>query len=152
MTSTTSQNSGHHGERNLSQALKRGFMRRCPSCGQGALFRRYVKTVDACAHCGEEIHHHRADDFPAYLVILVVGHLVVPLFMTVNLMTNLPLWLNFVIWFPITTLACLALLEPVKGAVVAMQWALRMHGFGGKADTPDDNPELSSAPSYSSGV
>ncbi len=139
-------------KRDVVQAMKRGFMRRCPSCGQGALFSKYVKTVDECAVCGEEIHHYRADDFPAYLVILVVGHIVVPLYMALNMMADVPMWLNFAIWLPATAIACVLLLQPVKGAVVGMQWALRMHGFGDESDDPDDDPALHNAPRYSSGA
>ena len=151
MTFTTDHRADEGEKRNLAQALKRGFMRRCPACGEGALFGKYVKTVDACSVCGEEIHHHRADDFHAYLVILLTGHIVVPLFMAVNLLVDVPMWANFAIWLPVTALACLALLEPVKGAVVGMQWALRMHGFGGEPDIPGEDPSLHNAGRYQPG-
>jgi len=65
--------------RRVWQAMKRGFVGRCPNCGEGKLFRGFVKTVDHCEACGEALHHHRADDLPAYLVIVIVGHVVVSL-------------------------------------------------------------------------
>jgi len=64
--------------RDMRNALLRGFMCRCPNCGRGKLFRAYLKVVDRCAVCGEDFSHQRADDAPAYFVILIVGHLVVP--------------------------------------------------------------------------
>jgi uncharacterized protein (DUF983 family) len=70
--------------RPLWQAIKRGLLGRCPHCGEGKLFRAFVKTVDTCSVCGEEIIHHRADDLPAYLVIVIVGHIVVGAFMGVE--------------------------------------------------------------------
>ena len=65
-------------------ALLNGLRGRCPACGTGRLFRRFMKVADACESCGEPLHHHRADDFPAYLVIVVVGHIVVPLSLPVR--------------------------------------------------------------------
>ena len=56
--------------------MKRGLLGRCPHCGEGKLFPVFIKTVDACEVCGEELHHHRADDLPAYLVVVIVGHIV----------------------------------------------------------------------------
>ena len=40
-----------------------------------------------------------------------------------------PHWLAFSIWLPLTLLMSLVLLQPVKGMMVAWQWAQRMHGF-----------------------
>ena len=49
------------------------------------MFRAFLKVADRCDACGEELHHQRADDFPAYLVIVIVGHLVVPLVLHVEM-------------------------------------------------------------------
>lgn len=127
--------------RPLWTAMKRGFLGKCPNCGEGSLFRSYVKTVDRCEHCGEEIFHQRADDFPAYLVVVIVGHIVVGAFLGVETMFDLPLGVHLAIWIPLTILLALVLLRPVKGAVVGMQWALYMHGFGGEGDHIETHPE-----------
>lgn len=123
-----SEHSGN--QRGAWQAVKRGLLCRCPNCGEGRLFSSFTKTVDACGVCGEEIHHHRADDFPAYLVILLVGHLLAPAFLATYLVYPLPTWANFAIWLPLVLVLSIVLLQPVKGAVVNLQWAWRMHGFG----------------------
>src|SRR5262245_55856230 len=68
----------------LSQALWRGFTGKCPSCGHGRLFHRFLKVIDHCEGCGEALHHQRADDFPAYLVIVIVGHTLVPIMLAVE--------------------------------------------------------------------
>lgn len=107
----------------------KGFTGHCPACGTGRMFRTYLKVADTCPRCGEELHHHRADDFPAYLVIIIVGHIVVPLILAMEIALAPPMWLSLPIWLSITGAACIALLQPVKGAVVALQWHLRMHGF-----------------------
>lgn len=128
--------------RSLLESMRRGFLGRCPNCGQGRLFRAFLKTANECPACGEEFHHHRADDLPAYLVIAIVGHVVVGAFMAVEAATIMPLWGHLAIWAPITIAASLALLGPVKGAVVGLQWALYMHGFGGENDQLESHPEL----------
>ena len=69
---------GGHDDRPLWSALLQGFRQRCPRCGRGGLFRRYLKVVDTCPACGEAMHHQRADDAPPYFTILIVGHLIVP--------------------------------------------------------------------------
>jgi len=129
-------------ERRLPQAMARGFMSHCPHCGKGRLFGRFLKVADSCDACGEEYHHHRADDLPAYLVIFIVGHIVIGAFLGVERMYLLSTWQHLAVWGPLTVVMTLALLQPVKGAVVGLQWALRMHGFSGKPDALDSHPEL----------
>ena len=130
------------GERSLPQAMARGFLSRCPHCGKGRLFGRYLKVADRCDACGEEYHHHRADDLPAYLVIVIVGHIAIGGFMGAEKMFALTTWQHLAIWGPLTLLMTLALLQPVKGAVVGLQWALRMHGFSGQPEALETHPEL----------
>jgi uncharacterized protein (DUF983 family) len=122
-------------KRDVWQAMKRGFRGRCPRCGEGKLFRAFLKTADSCSVCGQDFTPHRADDLPAYLVIVIVGHIVVPLALMIETNYSPPVALQLAIYLPLTFVASLALLQPVKGAVVGMQWALRMHGFD------EENPE-----------
>jgi uncharacterized protein (DUF983 family) len=128
--------------RPLWPAIKRGLLGKCPNCGEGKLFASFVKTVDHCEVCGEDIHHHRADDLPAYLVVVIVGHIVVGAFMGVEATTNLSLLQHLLIWIPATIASALVLLRPIKGAVVGLQWALYMHGFSGDDDRLETHPEL----------
>lgn len=129
-------------ERDTAQAMWRGFRGRCPHCGEGRLFGRFLKVVDQCEVCGEEMKHHRADDLPAYLVVLIVGHIMVGGFLSAEMMFRLTTWQHLAIWAPLTVVMSLALLQPVKGAVVGLQWALYMHGFGGEHDVIETHPEL----------
>lgn len=126
--------------RPLWQSIKRGLFCKCPNCGEGRLFASFLKTVDRCEVCGEEIFHHRADDLPAYLVVVIVGHIVVGAFMGVEATVTLSTWQHLAIWVPLTIVSALALLRPTKGAVVGMQWALYMHGFG-EDDAIEGHPE-----------
>ncbi|MET3521854.1 DUF983 domain-containing protein [Mesorhizobium abyssinicae] len=127
--------------RRLWPAMMRGFLGKCPNCGHGALFATWLKPVYECCHCGEAIHHQRADDFPPYLVMVIVGHLVVAGFLCTETLFELSLWEHLAIWVPITILLALVLLQPVKGAVIGMQWALYMHGFSGRDDARDTIPD-----------
>ncbi len=125
-------------ERALGLAMRRGFVGRCPHCGEGRLFRAYLKVVDACPVCGEALHHQRADDAPPYITMLVVGHIVVAgVLAAEELWPNSPMWLGAIGWSLLTLVLCLLVLPRVKGALVGYQWALRMHGFGGPgSDAP----------------
>lgn len=124
--------------RSLVRAMMRGFFCRCPNCGEGRMFRAYLKVVDCCAVCGAELHHQRADDAPPYFVILITGHIVVPIALLVETMFSPPYWVHAVVWGPLTLAIALALLQPVKGAIVGWQWATYMHGFD--PDHVDDQP------------
>jgi uncharacterized protein (DUF983 family) len=116
-------------KRDVWTALKRGFRCRCPRCGEGKLFRAFLKVDDHCSVCGLDFTPHRADDLPAYLVIVIVGHIVVPAALWIETNYAPAVWLQLTVYLSFTLVASLALLQPVKGAVVGLQWALRMHGF-----------------------
>jgi uncharacterized protein (DUF983 family) len=93
------------------------------------MFRAFLKVADQCEVCGEELHHQRADDFPAYLVIVLVGHLVVPLVLHVEMAYQPAYWIHAVLFLPLTLILALALIQPIKGLVIALQWRAGMHGF-----------------------
>ncbi|MEL6683030.1 MAG: DUF983 domain-containing protein [Pseudomonadota bacterium] len=120
-------------DRPMRPALVNGLRCRCPHCGNGHLYVRYLKVTDTCDTCGEELHHHRADDGPAYLTILLVAHII-----------GFAIHIMWVAWRPepwvmATVLSVgavalsLVLLPRLKGMIVGIQWARRMHGFGYKA-------------------
>ncbi|SFV12755.1 Uncharacterized conserved protein, DUF983 family [Methylobacterium sp. 174MFSha1.1] len=124
-------------------AMWRGFRNRCPHCGEGRLFGRFLKVRETCEACGIELHHHRADDLPPYLVIFVVGHLAGIGILETEMRLDVPLWFQMTFWPGLALIASLALLQPTKGAVVGLQYALGMHGFSAirRAQArPVDNP------------
>ena len=115
----------------VKPAMLRGWRRRCPNCGSGPMLRGYLTVRESCPVCHEALHHHRADDGPAYLTILLVGHIMAPLLHVV--FTNFrpePLVLASIFSVGCVALS-LYLLPRLKGVIVAIQWAKRMHGFGG---------------------
>lgn len=117
-------------ERPTKPAIVRGLRRRCPNCGEGALFEGYLKIRPTCPVCGQELFHQRADDGPAYLTILIVGHILAPTILIVFTRFR-PDPMVMATLFTIATVALsLFLLPRLKGMMVAIQWAKRMHGFG----------------------
>jgi len=134
-------------QRDWVQAMRRGGACKCPACGQGSLFRRYLKVADTCPSCSEELHHHRADDAPPYFTMLIAGHFIIAGVMFVEEQFQPSYWLHLAIWFPLTMGMCLWMLPHIKGALVGLQWALRMHGFGGRdAVDPADPAPIAIAP------
>jgi len=127
--------------RDLKTAVVRGMRLRCPKCGEGRIFRAFLKVNNHCPACGEALYHHRADDAPPYVVITIVGHIIVGLMLAVEKAYPLNLWAQAALWLPLTVALCLVLLPPVKGALIGLQWALKMHGFD-----PDSPEALEPAP------
>ena len=128
--------------RDFRRALLRGLLCRCPHCGSGRMFRAFLKVADECPACHEPLHHHRADDAPAYFVILIVGHIVVPMALWVERAFSPSDLVHMALWLPLATGLSLALLQPIKGALVGLQWANFMHGF-----SRNDTAGLEMAPS-----
>lgn len=131
--------------RDTWRSLARGWRGRCPNCGVGRLFSSYLKVAPACPSCGEELHHHRADDAPPYFTIFVVGHVVIAGVLMVEQSWRPEMWVHGLIWVPLTLVMSLLLLPRVKGALVGLQWAFRMHGFGGI----DEDREAAALPAES---
>jgi uncharacterized protein (DUF983 family) len=117
-------------DRPLRPALWRGWRRRCPNCGSGPLLKGYLPVRPECNVCGEALRHHRADDGPAYLTILIVGHLMAPALL-IAFVALRPDPLILASAFTLASVALsLYLLPRLKGMIVAVQWAKRLHGFG----------------------
>jgi uncharacterized protein (DUF983 family) len=106
----------------LWTVLKRGFARRCPRCGGGALFKGYLTVNEACPSCDLVMEPYRSDDVPAYFSILLVGHIVVPGLLTLEKAAHPAEWVQLAIWLPVTLFGTLALLPFIKGAVIGAIW------------------------------
>ena len=120
------------------RALRRGYMGKCPHCGEGKMFRAFLKVAEACPSCGEELHHQRADDAPPYMTIFVVGHIIGAGMLWVEHQNDaLPIWIHATIWPILTVVLSFYFLPRIKGALIGLQWALRMHGFGAQATSTE---------------
>jgi uncharacterized protein (DUF983 family) len=117
-------------QRMMAPSLLRGWRCKCPNCGAGPLLKGYLKVNDSWTVCREEFFHHRADDGPAYLTILIVGHLMAPM-LHVVFATWRPEPLTLFTMFAVGCVGLsLYLLPRLKGALIGFQWAKGMGGFG----------------------
>ncbi len=116
-------------ERPFWPAVRRGWRRRCPSCGESHIMAGYLKLKPECEVCGLDISKARADDGPAYMTILVVGHVMIVTMLEVFIRFR-PGPLTMALAFTLGAVALsLYLLPRFKGAFVGLQWAKRMHGL-----------------------
>lgn len=124
-------------QRRTTTGIFRGLGGKCPNCGDGSLFRRYLKVDPACAACGHDLAQYPADDGPAYFTILVLGHLVVaplllfPFIWTAPVAVVLPATL-----IPLA-LATLGLLPRIKGGFIGLLWALKVRQSDAALHTAD---------------
>jgi uncharacterized protein (DUF983 family) len=115
--------------RPLWQSIRNGVRCRCPKCGQGKLFRAYLKVNDHCPACGEALHYHKADDLPPYISIIIVGHIIIGLMLEMEMSMQVAPYVYLLTMVPLALFLPLLMLPSIKGAVVGLQWANYMHGF-----------------------
>ena len=111
------------------QAAVRGMRGRCPSCGEGRMFPRLLKPIEHCQICGQDWTAQQADDFPAYVAIIVTGHIMAPVIIFMVNETDFSMWTNLAIIICLALILIGTLLQPAKGAIIAMQWWMGLHGF-----------------------
>ncbi len=110
------------------RSIATGFRRKCPSCERGRIFAGYLKLADHCPACRAPIGQIRADDFPPYLTIFIVGHIIVPALLYVEATWHPPVTLQMIFWPSLATVLALSLLPVLKGAVVGFMWSIGMKG------------------------
>lgn len=116
-------------KRAMWPAMRNGMACKCPKCGKGNLFRAYLKVNDVCPNCGEELFHHRADDAPPYIAIVIVGHIIIFAMLHLEMVWHVPPVAYLYTMVPLGVILPLLMLPSIKGFVVALQWANRMGGF-----------------------
>ncbi len=116
----------------LWAAMRRGIAGKCPRCGGARLFAKFLKPVAQCASCGQDWTLHSADDFPPYVAIIVTGHVMAPIMILLGSATAIPTWLTVLIAVTIAVTMLMSLLQPAKGAIIALQWWMGMQGFAAR--------------------
>ncbi|MAP49393.1 MAG: DUF983 domain-containing protein [Oceanicaulis sp.] len=104
-----------------------GLLGRCPRCGKGALFQSYLKVADACGVCGLDFSSEDSGDGPAVFVMSIVGFIVVPAALAMELAISPPVWVHMLVWLPLATLLTLLILPPFKATLFALQWKHNAH-------------------------
>jgi uncharacterized protein (DUF983 family) len=100
-----------------------GLAGRCPRCGEGHLFKGFLSVAPACDNCGLDFSFADAGDGPAVFVTLFAGFFVLGMALWVELSYEPPMWVHLLIFAPMTVVVCLGILRPLKGLLVAMQYA-----------------------------
>ena len=125
-----------------------GLLGRCPRCGKGALFRSYLKVADACGVCGLDFSNEDSGDGPAVFVMSIVGFIVVPAALALELAVSPPVWLHMLLWLPLSTVLTLLILPPFKATLFALQWKHNAHeaqlDLAPESDAPDSRPGAAS--------
>ncbi len=121
-------------ERSLGTAFLKGLSKKCPDCGKSKIFNGYIKVKHTCDDCGLELFHQRADDAPPYFTMMIVLHFAVSGLLIVEKAYSPETWVQMAIWLPATFIAAIIILPHIKGALIGVQWARGMHGFGDKED------------------
>ena len=112
----------------LMDVLFRGIRRRCPNCGNGRVLHSYLKVISSCDTCTEPLGHIRADDFPPYITIVIVGHIMIPLVLYTERAYSLPTWMHMSLWPPMALILMLMILPAAKGVCVGLMWHLGLRG------------------------
>jgi uncharacterized protein (DUF983 family) len=116
-------------ERSMAEAMLKGARRKCPDCGKSGIFEGYIKVKHTCDNCGLELHHQRADDAPPYFTMMIVLHFTISGLLVVEQLYSPPTWIQMSIWIPFAFVFALVLLPHIKGTLIGVQWARKMHGF-----------------------
>lgn len=103
----------------------RGIIGRCPNCGEGRLFARYLKQVDNCAVCDAGLGAIRADDGPTWLTIILVGHILAPFLLAIVPNSTLPDWQAMILWPSLALILALLILPRAKGIFIGALWRIR---------------------------
>ena len=121
----------------FATALSRGLRGRCPHCGEGRLFRTYLKVNPACPACGIDLARYPADDGPAYFTILIVGHLVIVPVLFIPWVWQGPTLVTVPVTLGFLAAVTLALLPIVKGAFIGHMAFLRATADQAERHTAD---------------
>ncbi len=100
-----------------------GLRCRCPRCGEGRLFQGFLKPRAQCESCGLDFAFADSGDGPAVFIMFIAGFLVVGSALFVELRYEPPFWVHAILWIPAVLIVSLGLLRPLKGLMIALQYA-----------------------------
>ena len=99
-----------------------GLGGRCPRCGDGKLFKGFLAVAPSCDLCGLDYGFADSGDGPAVFVMLIAGFIVVGGALWFDFTYEPPMWVHLVVTLPLGALVCLAILRPLKGVLIALQY------------------------------
>lgn len=126
--------------------LGRGVHLRCPNCGAGRLYQRYLSLRSPCEACGHDNSVYPSDDAAPYFTILLVGHLVVAPFLFLSFVHTAPIWLVLGTTIPVILTVTLVALPFIKGAVIGGMWAMDFTRQGARFELAAEPPPPAGEP------
>lgn len=121
----------------LARSIRRGVAHHCPACGGGKLFRKYLKVAERCERCEHQLSQYPADDGPAYLTILLVGHLIVAPMLLFPIVWESSPWLSVPISLSSLAVVSLLALPRIKGGWIGLMYALGVTDKEARLHTAD---------------
>jgi len=113
-------------ERTTGELIGLGLKCRCPQCGEGKIFSSYLKIAESCPVCGLNLTGHDVGDGPVVPALLLIGTIIVGLALYVEFSYEPSVWLHVLLWPPAVFIMVLAMLPPMKGIAVALQYRYRL--------------------------
>ena len=99
-----------------------GLACRCPNCGRMPLFAGFLKLARGCPACGQDFSRFQSGDGPAVFIILIVGFVCCFGALFTDLSMHPPIWATLLVWMPVAGIASVALIRPLKGLMVSLQF------------------------------
>lgn len=121
----------------LSRSVVRGLKHQCPACGDGQLYGRFLKVQPHCEACGHELALYPADDGPAYLTIILVGHLVIAPLLLFPIVWETSAWISLPVLLTALSVIALAALPRIKGGWIGLMYALGVTSKEARLHTAD---------------
>lgn len=115
----------------LPPPLITGLKCRCPRCGEGPLYRGFLKTWSKCESCGLDLSFAESSEGPAVFIILIVGFIIVAAAALTEMAFRPHPLVHLALWIPATIILSLALLRPFKGVMIALQYHHVVRGGAG---------------------
>lgn len=121
----------------LWRSIRRGLAHKCPACGEGRLYGRYLKVQPACPNCEHPLARYPADDGPAYVTILVIGHMIIAPLLIFPIVWEAPAHYSLPILFTTLTIVTLSVLPRIKGGWIGLMYALQVTDRDARLHTAD---------------
>lgn len=118
-----SQNNDQNGYWPPLSPASTGLACKCPRCGQGKLFNGFLTVAPRCDQCGLDYSFADSGDGPAVFIMLISGFAVVGFALWLELSFEPTLFLHLITTLPVALLLCVAPLRPLKGLMIAQQYA-----------------------------
>lgn len=100
---------------------------KCPRCQRGNIFPPGLSFSlrPSCDSCGLDFTRNDIADGPAVFLIFILGFLLVPAALILEVLVHPPLWVHCVLWGGVALAATLGALRVLKAYVLALQFKHR---------------------------